>query len=273
VNEVEDRSPFLGVYMKKDGSLVSLLDSSPVQASELKPNMTPFYGVFYDKDGVEHELSDAGGGGGGGGSIVVSDSHRFADDTTRDGYFDTHKDELVEGMYVVSGTTLQQYKDGSWQDMSQVITGPQGPEGPPGPKGDTGAQGLQGIQGFKGDKGDTGPEGPRGEQGPIGPQGPEGTIPTEVIDTLNDKINDLTTRVDAISEGPQPTRPEVFTYVDTNTFTLSKTPRWIDQVLVIQTDQVFYYLKDEDYTLNEANLTITNPTLADGMQVKVQYVV
>jgi hypothetical protein len=43
-----------------------------ITADQIKARGLPFYGVFVDKDGVEHELLELGGGGGGDGSGVTT---------------------------------------------------------------------------------------------------------------------------------------------------------------------------------------------------------
>lgn len=60
-------TPFLGVYRTKGGDLVDMFNGQTVTPDQIKPNMAPFYGVFLDKDGNEHDLSEFLGSVGGGG--------------------------------------------------------------------------------------------------------------------------------------------------------------------------------------------------------------
>ena len=54
----EDRSPFLGVYMNKSGELIDLFSGEVITPDQIIPDMSHFYGVFIDKDGNEHDLSE-----------------------------------------------------------------------------------------------------------------------------------------------------------------------------------------------------------------------
>ena len=60
---IEDRSPFLGVYISKSGKLIDMFSGEVVTIDQIKPDMSPFYGVFFDKDGIEHDLSEFLAGG------------------------------------------------------------------------------------------------------------------------------------------------------------------------------------------------------------------
>jgi|GEM_PF-2375740 len=61
------QSPFLGIYRTEDGKLIDVATNEEIIPSQIKPNMTPWYGRFYDKDGVEHDVRDFIGGSGGSG--------------------------------------------------------------------------------------------------------------------------------------------------------------------------------------------------------------
>ena len=54
--------PFLGVYCTANGELVDLISNKVITPDQIKPDMSPFYGVFLDKDGNEHDLSELLGG-------------------------------------------------------------------------------------------------------------------------------------------------------------------------------------------------------------------
>ena len=51
-------SPFLGVFINKNGDLVDMFSGEVVQPDQIKPDLLPFNGVFVDKDGDEHDLSE-----------------------------------------------------------------------------------------------------------------------------------------------------------------------------------------------------------------------
>lgn len=87
----------------------------------------------------------AGGGGGPGGTITINASHYFADDTARNTYFSTHSSELVDGIYVVSGTELQHRINGAWVDESVVVKGEKGDTGDTGSAGSNGKTILYGA--------------------------------------------------------------------------------------------------------------------------------
>lgn len=75
------------------------------------------------------------GGTGSGGTLTVDDNHIFATNGERDTYFGLNPSELVENVYCVVGSQLQQYRNTVWVDISTVI---QGPQGDPGQDGATG---------------------------------------------------------------------------------------------------------------------------------------
>ena len=54
----EKNAPFLGVFINKNGELIDLISGDVITPDQIKPNMTPVYGVFLDKDGNEHDLSE-----------------------------------------------------------------------------------------------------------------------------------------------------------------------------------------------------------------------
>ena len=59
----DQRSPFLGVYYNKNGELIDMFSGEVVTPDQIKPDISPFYGVFLDKDGNEHDLSEVLSGG------------------------------------------------------------------------------------------------------------------------------------------------------------------------------------------------------------------
>jgi len=103
----------------------------------------------------------------------------------------------------------------------QGVQGIQGEQGPAGPKGDVGLQGEQGeqgergkrgyegdegergLRGYPGAKGATGAAGAKGEPGPQGEQGEPGQdCDSKVLQDLQDQINDLKARLDALEFVP-----------------------------------------------------------------------
>lgn len=63
-----DIVPQTMVYLTKEGKMIDALSGAELTSS-LPPNMTPFWGYFLDKDGVEHPITDLFSGGGGGGAV------------------------------------------------------------------------------------------------------------------------------------------------------------------------------------------------------------
>lgn len=100
-------------------------------------------------------------GSGGGGAIAVPDEYFFNTTTARDTYFTSNPGKLQESIYVVTNGILQQYRGGSWVDMSAI------------------------VRGSKGDKGDTGPQGPAGANGSNGVDGKSATLTIGTITTVN----------------------------------------------------------------------------------------
>lgn len=115
--------------------------------------------------------------------------------------------------------------------------------------------------------------------------------PTDAVNfsTLNTTVNVFATqqqmtdmaqndRLDALEAGGggggggatvQP--PFIEDYTDTNVFTLPKTPAVIFDILVLESNTNLYYLRDGDYSVSGANVTISAPTLSSGMTVKINY--
>ena len=58
------KKPFLGVYETPEGNFIDLASGQSITRADIKPTLTPFYGVFLDKDGVEHRLDTMSPGGG-----------------------------------------------------------------------------------------------------------------------------------------------------------------------------------------------------------------
>ena len=54
----DEYTPFLGVYYNKNGELIDLISGEVITPDQIKPDMSPFYGVFLDKDGNEHDISE-----------------------------------------------------------------------------------------------------------------------------------------------------------------------------------------------------------------------
>ncbi len=66
---------------------------------------------------------------------------------------------------------------------------------------------------------------------------------------------------------------EVFTYDGTNSpFTLSNTPKFVTDVLVLQPNS-FHYLQEGDYSITNNTLTVNNPELVSGDKVKIIYAI
>lgn len=176
----EEMVPFLGVYFTSEGDLIDVLTGQSIKPEDIKSRFSPFYGVFYDKDGNLHELKDFSGGGGGGGT-----SFWFSTIAARDQFFADNPGQLREGISVGVGNPVAvwTYAEGNWIPGALAFKGdpgdigPRGPEGPPGQRGipgERGPQGPPGDTGPPGDKGDPGPQGERGDPGPPGDTGPEG---------------------------------------------------------------------------------------------------
>ncbi len=59
--------PRMMIYTDTTGKIYDALSGEEVGV--LPPGMTPFWGYFLDKDGIEHHISELFGGGGGGGAV------------------------------------------------------------------------------------------------------------------------------------------------------------------------------------------------------------
>lgn len=70
-----------------------------------------------------------GRSGGGSSALAVRNSHIFANDTARNTYFGANPSQLVEGLTVSSGGSLQKYVDSSWSNFSLAIQGSAGNNG------------------------------------------------------------------------------------------------------------------------------------------------
>ncbi len=83
--------------------------------------------------------------------------------------------------------------------------------------------------------------------------------------------------------GPIARKPELFKYggdaeagytpISSNVITVINTILFIDYILVLNGSTGMYYLQDNgsDYTVGTNTVTISNPTLADGMKIKIAY--
>ena len=74
-----------------------------------------------------------GSGASGSGAIAVPDDQFFTDEAERDSFFGNNPSELSEGVYCVVGEQLQQYKNGTWKDITPIVRGPKGEQGATGP--------------------------------------------------------------------------------------------------------------------------------------------
>lgn len=68
-----------------------------------------------------------------------------------------------------------------------------------------------------------------------------------------------------------PQKPETFTKTTSNTFTLSKPPAFISQILISDINNDFLYLQETDYSLSGSSLTILDSNFTEGMRIKVDY--
>lgn len=85
------------------------------------------------------------------------------------------------------------------------------------------------------------------------------------------------------SGGPVARKPELFKYggaaetgytsISSNVITLTNTILFIDYILILNGSTGLYYLQDNgaDYTVGTNTVTISNPTLTDGMKIKIAY--
>lgn len=89
------------------------------------------------------------------------------------------------------------------------------------------------------------------------------------VAALGNEVNDLSSQISGYVV-MQP--PDIFEYAGSNTFTLSKAPAYMVNVFVLNGANQFYMLQSGDYSVTGTALTITNPTLAEGMSVKAEYV-
>ncbi len=265
--------PFYGVYRNKAGKYLQLLDGSEVLTADLSTYWQPFYGVFYDKDGVEHELSDLSGG-----AISVLTQHVFTDATSRDAHFAEHREELVDGLYVVVNGILQQYKNGQWVDMSPVI---QGPQGIPGRDGSTSVNSVQPVDGNVNlTANDILTTSGKSIQETLD-EGGGGVETDPVWKQAEPQINSRLSSLEASSSSQSIVQPSfrmtVTANSGSNVFELPKTPDVIFDVWILEFDESgetqvgMFYLLPSNYSISSKSVTINNPTLTDRMQIKINY--
>jgi hypothetical protein len=202
-----------------------------------------------------------------GAGLTIAQSHNFADASARDTYFAQHKDEQVDGINVMVGTTLQRWDatKAAWQDVSAAVRGPAGPQGP---KGDTGATGPAGPAGPQGPQGAVGPTGNTGAAGPAGAKGDPGEVPEAPQDGKNYARNNGAWVAIAVIQPPV-----IKLWATGGTVTLPKEPSVISEVLIIGTAANTYTVlaPTTDYTVSGTTVTITNSAYATGTTAKVTY--
>lgn len=94
----------------------------------------------------------------------------------------------------------------------------------------------------------------------------------EMISATDSKISTIDEQVQDMQASPVLVNPQVFTYgADTYPFVLSSAPKVVLEILVLNGDTEFHYLQDGDYNISGTSLTVTVPTLSDGMKVKIAY--
>ena len=72
---MSSKAPFLGVYRNAAGQLVDMYSGQIITRDQIKPNMSPFNGVYRDKDGVLRDLDELIGRAGGiGGEGLLIDT-------------------------------------------------------------------------------------------------------------------------------------------------------------------------------------------------------
>ena len=71
--------PFLGIYRNENGEYVDIASGQIVTLDQIKPPMKPFNGMFMDKDGNLHNISEYIGGSSGGGIAKELDPIYTAD--------------------------------------------------------------------------------------------------------------------------------------------------------------------------------------------------
>jgi hypothetical protein len=70
---------------------------------------------------------------------------------------------------------------------------------------------------------------------------------------------------------PIATPPEVIQYTGVNFFNLRYWPKFFFEILVYKDPDSFWRLQESDYSVYGNTVTITNPTMEDGMRVKFVY--
>ncbi len=215
------------------------------------------------------------------GALTVDNKYIFADNNARDEYFTTNSAELVDEMYIVSGGVLQKYISGEWVDVSATIRGTSAGFGTPTASATTLDAGQPAEVNVTATGDDTAkifnfefgiPEGADGTGNGTGMQEPpnDGNMYARAyINGTYDWVN-----VSAIiAEIPvfQIPYKKGYTENGSNVFVLPKTPYVIVDVFVLDGETTRYTLQDGDYSVSGNSVTITNPTLADGMSVKILY--
>lgn len=94
----------------------------------------------------------------------------------------------------------------------------------------------------------------------------------ESVATLADRLAPIELWVAQNRDNPVLTAPEVFTYgTDNYPFTLAYEPKIITEVLALNGTTEFHYLQEGDYSITGQSLTVSSPTLTEGMKVKIVY--
>ncbi len=103
----------------------------------------------------------------------------------------------------------------------------------------------------------------------------ESTVYTkEQTDSQIDALHEtLSSEISAIEPDPRTgyvMPPQVFDYVDSNTFTLDAEPKFIMMILSATS---FTYLQEDDWEFSGDQFTVKNVTLQSGDKVKVTYAI
>ncbi len=92
------------------------------------------------------------------------------------------------------------------------------------------------------------------------------------VAALTGRVSNNELSIMSLQRDPVPTSPDVFTYgTSSYPFSMTYEPTVVEEVLVLNGEDEFHYLQNEDYSISGTSLTINNPTLTNGMKVKIVY--
>ncbi len=287
-------SPFSGVYRNSDGLLIDLLTGAQV-FDDKELYMVPFNGFFYASDGTIHNIDEISGGGGGGDLTPAQVKLLYESNADTNAFTDAEKIKLA-GITPVDPATVHLEEpvateaelpvDDDFGAMREAL--------------DTGIFYIY----YENSATGNGQWEPTGGLTSLADYYKKAEVDQMVANlqavdnTQNTAITSLGTRVTAtetkntsqdatisalnaristlestLADTPILVPPQGFQYTSGDQlFELTYVPKVVTEVLVLEGNQNFYYLRTSDWEIQGTKtLHIINPTLTSGMEVKIVY--